>query len=186
MNSQLLKYYKNYLDKDKNDKSQYKAKTFLKSNEYITLFLECLLSCNNIEKFNTEIFGNSTETEIFKNMKWDIKSYRFNNSNINSNELPNDYSYLSNFYNDNNNFCFDSNLNLIDKNINEIYPNNYYKITESYKNQDEIKNKIGISRINTKYELMNTKSTYTNISEFSIAPNNIKQNIYESQIILNK
>ena len=207
MNSQLLKYYKDYLYKCQNnifsknfnirnsflkDKNKFNVnKINLESSECITLFLECLLSCNNIEKYNTEIFGNSIETEIFKNMKWDIKSFRFNN-NINKKEIEysNDYSYLNemNNNNDNNKFQFDHNFNLVDKNINDIYPNNYYKITESYKNDNERENKPIITRFNSKYYLrqMKKKKSNPNVSEFSISPNIsncIKNNISESHII---
>ena len=110
MNSQLLKYYKDYLFKCQNnifnqdfnprhalrvDLNQYNLnKTIQESNECITLFLECLLCCNNVEKYNQEIFGNSVETNIFKNMKWDIKSYRFNN-NFNNKEQDNDFSCMA-------------------------------------------------------------------------------------------
>ena len=50
-------------------------------------------------------------------------------------------------------------MNLNDKNINDIYPNNYYKISESYKNEDKIKNKIGLTRFNSKYEKRSKKSS---------------------------
>ena len=185
MNSQLLKYYKNFLNKGKYETKKNINKAYLASNECVTVFLECLLSCNNIEKFNTEIFGNSVETTIFKKMKWDIKSYRFNSHNSNNNnfELANDYAYFNNFNNDNNNFFFDNDMNLIDKNINDIYPNNYYKITESYKNEDEIKNKIGFTRFNSKSEKPSKKSSLPKVTEFSILPNIIIKNICESHII---
>ncbi len=147
MNSQLLKYYKDYLHKCQNntlnpdfnirqeirvEKNQINNKINQESNECITLFLECLLSCNNIEKYNTELFGNSIETAIFKNMKWDLKSYRFNN-NIDSKNKDFKDDYFKGTSNDNLNYNYDYNLNLIDRNINDIYPNNYYKITESLK-----------------------------------------------------
>lgn len=64
MNSQLLKYYKDYLFKCQNnifnqdfnphhalrvDLNQYNLnKTIQESNECITLFFECLLCCNNV------------------------------------------------------------------------------------------------------------------------------------------
>ena len=148
MNSQLLKYYKDYLHKCQNntlnpdfnirqeirvEKNQINNKINQESNECITLFLECLLSCNNIEKYNTELYGNSIETAIFKNMKWDLKSYRFNN-NIDSKNKDFKDDYFKGTSNDNLNYNYDYNLNLIDRNINDIYPNNYYKITESLNN----------------------------------------------------
>ena len=100
MNSQLLKYYKEYLYKSQNNifTQDFNPRHALRvdrninkrnkeSYECITLFLECLLSCNNKEKYNSEIFGNSVETQIFRNMKWDIKSYRFNNINNNEQDI---------------------------------------------------------------------------------------------------
>ena len=73
MNSQLQNYYKDYILKCQKNKTtnqnniprytikDEKTKNNInklnqESNECITLFLECLLSCNNVEKFNTEIF----------------------------------------------------------------------------------------------------------------------------------
>lgn len=53
------------LNKDKKNKESY---------ECTTLFLECLLICNNLEKYNIEIFGNHIETSIFKNFRWGIKA----------------------------------------------------------------------------------------------------------------
>ena len=205
MNSQLLKYYKNYLYKCQNNSSdqdfnprhalrvdlnKYSInKNIHESNECITMFLECLLSCNNLEKYNTEIFGNSLDTSIFKNMNWDIKSYRFN---INNKEQ--DINYLNNYSNlkqinyDNNNKYIYDNKNIIDRNINDIYPNNYYKITESINNEINKKNKPIISRFNSKFYLNQIKKKNidsTNVSEFSVSnsSNIIQDDISQSHII---
>ena len=204
MNTQLLKYYKTFLFKKQNyNLTRKKLKTYKinqESNECITLFLECLLSCNNIEKYNNEIFGNIVETEIFQNMKWDIKSYRFNNSGNKNFDYNNDCQYLNEKNNsDINNFYYDDNMNLIDSNINDIYPNNYYKITETYKNEDEDEYEDR-SRFNSQYSKVNKNNPNNNqnVSEFSISPtptnvnpnqnennlnNFIKKNISESHII---
>ena len=201
MNYQLLKFYKDYLEKCQNLTIQdFNPRQALKiergqsnidkinqeSNECITLFLECLLSCNNIEKYNTDIFGNSVETAIFKNMKWDMKSYRFNNENNKDQEI--NYATKNLFSNKNTNGSnknsLDNNKNIIDNNINDIYPNNYYKITESFNNEIELPSKPIITRFNSKYylEQMKKKNTNTN-SEFSISPNFIKIDISQTQII---
>jgi magnesium-transporting ATPase (P-type) len=201
MNTQLLKFYKSFLFKKQNDNlTRKKLKTYKmnqESNECITLFLECLLSCNNIEKYNNEIFGNIVETEIFQNMKWDIKSYRFNNTGNKNFDYNNDCQYLNEKNNnDINNFYYDDNMNLIDSNINDIYPNNYYKITETYKNEDEDEYEDR-SRFNSQYSKVNKKNPNSNqnVSEFSFSPevnpnqntnnlnNFIKKNISESHII---
>ena len=199
MNSQLLKFYKNYLNQNKlynQDLNLRHAlrvehhkltidKVYKESCEYTTIFLECLLSCHNIEKYNTEIFGNSIEIDIFQNMRWDIKSFRFNN-NLNEKEInnSNDYSNLNKEGIENKKFYYDNKLNLIDKNINDIYPNNYYKITESINNEIEMYRKPVITRLNSKYyfEQMKKKNENNNVSEFSITPNYIKKNILESHI----
>jgi magnesium-transporting ATPase (P-type) len=209
MNSQLLKYYKGYLEKRRNDPFNHDTnlrhalrvernqlfmdKMSKESCECTTIFLECLLSCNNIEKYNTEIFGNSIEIDIFKNMNWDIKSYRFNNNNISDksdgSSYSNSFSYLSQSIGENKKYYYDEKFNLIDKNINDIYPNNYYKITESIKNESQIQLKPVITRLNTKFYLEQMKkkgSINSNISEFSVTPNSsnfIKKNISESHIV---
>ena len=139
LNLQLVKYYKEYINKNnneysnlafkrdsKNDNSKFNSeKMTQKCCEYSTLFLESLLSCNNLEKYGMEIFGNCIDSEIFKLMKWDIKA------DINYNNLINsdiDYPYhktdnISNY----------SKISYYDKTRNDIFPNNYYKITESLK-----------------------------------------------------
>ena len=199
MNSTLLKYYKEYLYKCQNnnlnpdfnprqalrvEKSNYK-KTNQEASECITLFLECLLSCNNIEKYNTEIFGNSIETSIFRNMKWDVKTYRFNNNIENNKEINDDYL---NEINESNKYNYDNDLNIIDRNINDIYPNNYYKITESLNKEKEITNKPIITRFNSKFylEQLKKRNSSSNISEFKLdsnITNFIKNDISQSHII---
>ena len=142
LNSQLVKYYKEYLDKlsemgDSNFKKIAKVeynkniaeKISHKCYEYSTLFLETLLSCNNLEKYGMEIFGNSIDYEIFKEMKWDIKA------DINSNNFFNsDVNYSYHKTEHSSNF---SKTSCYEKTINDIFPSNYYKITESVKNKNE-------------------------------------------------
>ena len=135
MNNQLLKYYKEYLKYSiykhsehnlrlalkKNETKFYK---FKKTSECIALFLECLLSCNNIDKFNNEIFGNIIESTIFNDMKWDIKIKDFidapNDNNVNNGILNNNNNNTNNFYNSR--FVFINNI------ICDIFPKQYYKI----------------------------------------------------------
>ena len=202
MNSQLLKYYKHYLkrndpfSKDFNlrqaltmntNKKFYHDKMGKEAYEYTTIFLECLLSCNNIEKYNTEIFGNSIETIIFQNLNWDMKSYRFNKNLDDKSKDINDSNNTSNLNqtnSENKKFEYDGKSNLIDNNINDIYPNNYYKITESMNNEDEYESKPLITRLNSNF--YQSKQNSNNTSEFSITQNNIniiKNNISKSHII---
>ena len=150
MNSQLLKYYKDYLFKNQNNLFNHDFnlrhalriehnqlnidKINKESCEFTTLFLECLLSCNNLEKYNIEIFGDLIETSIFKNMGWDIKQ---NNINYEENNI-NDCSLSSMNLSNSKNFY-----------INDIYPNNYYKITESKNNELFQPFRTNITRNNT-------------------------------------
>ena len=148
LNMQLVKYYKDYLNNNINEycNLSYKKDSKFDTNkcsiekaaqkccEYSTLFLESLLSCNNLEKYGMEIFGNSIDLEIFKSMKWDIKSDNNYINNINS-----DLDYQYNKFDTDSEY---SKLNFFEKSKNDIFPNNYYKITESIKkeNKNEIKN----------------------------------------------
>ena len=145
INLQLVKYYKDYLNtKNESSKVGYRNDTKFDNNkinidkinkkscEYSTLFLECLLSCNNLEKYGMEVFGNSIDSEIFRAMKWDIKSDINYNNTINSDNYP----YHKN--DDNSNY---SNNTSYEKARNDIFPNNYYKITESVKNENIKENK---------------------------------------------
>ena len=142
LNSQLVKYYKEYLDRisqmgsnnlKKNVKNDFNKNNPEKANhkcyEYSTLFLETLLSCNNLEKYGMEIFGNSVDTEIFKSMKWDIKADINSNSFINS-----DINYSYHKTDNSSNF---SKSSYNERTINDIFPSNYYKITESIKNKND-------------------------------------------------
>ena len=58
--------------------------------------MECLLSSNNLEKINNEIFGNILEIKMFDQMKWDIKSYDYSYIEEENNEIKdNDLSYFN-------------------------------------------------------------------------------------------
>ena len=89
------------------------------------LFLECMVSCNNLEKINNQIYGNSIEKEIISQLKWEMK--------INLDE--NQYHYKKNLFTEENK-----------ENIynNESYPS--FKTNNSMNDQNEknSKNKIKI------------------------------------------
>ena len=179
MNSQLLKYYKDYLFKTQNNilNQNFNLRHGLKVDlnqlntdkinkeayECTTLFLECLLSCNNLEKYNIEIFGNNIETSIFKNMGWDIKA-----NNINNDEnIGNDYSFIEE----------GNNKSYIRY---DIYPNNYYKITESTNAEAIPTYKPIITRFNSKFYLEQMKKSFKagNLEEskkFNYIKNDIAQ-----------
>ena len=177
MNLKLFEYYKDFLYQSQNtqefsprhalrqDKKKLNINKITKeSNEYISLFLECLLSCNNIEKYNTDICGNPIEKSIFLNFKWDIRSYKFDDYQIDQNNISNnDAPYSQQLNSDNENSFYYNNNNIINKNINDIYPNNYYKITESIKNKNnEISNKPILARLNSKYYFEQAKKDSNN------------------------
>ena len=144
LNTKLLDYYQNYLNynhyndtflntKAKNNRRNYNYSNNNinnKSEENITLFLECLLSCNNIDNYNFELFGNKLETELFEDMKWDIKQYE---ENINNNTLEikffKDLNYLELGNNNSNEKYY-----YVIKKITDIFPTNYYKLGESSNN----------------------------------------------------
>ena len=141
VNNQLLKYYKEYLAKSQhnsymsqnfNPRNELRIKNINKKNyysyEYTALFLECLLSCNNIEKIKDGLFGNIIEVNIFDDMKWDLKIYDNNNENEN---LYTKNSNNSNYMNNNKYYCDDTYL--VIKQKSDIFPKNYYSITESLK-----------------------------------------------------
>ena len=182
INSQLLKYYQNYLNKSKNaanpnfnlrqalrveHNQSYNEKINNEINEYSTLFLECLLSCNNLEKYNIEIYGNIVEETIFQNMGWDIKTNDINNNDNASN--INDYISLSQI---SQNYFYK----------NDIYPNNYYKITESINKETIQSHKPVLTRLNTKYYLELKKNGNNESLEESKSNNFIKADIIQSKI----
>ena len=103
--------------------------------EYTVLFLECLLSCNNLEKFGSEIFGNNIETTLFNDMKWDIKTVDFDDEKDNNNLRKSDTRLDRN----KNKGFYSSQFNIVQKRRNDIFPRNYYKITESFLNTEKEK-----------------------------------------------
>ena len=156
INLLLVKYYKDYLENNneylnisykkdsKNDNYKYNLELINKRNcQYSTLFLESLLSCNNLEKYGMEIFGNPIDSEIFRIMKWDIKA-DINYNNSNNSDV--DYSYHKT-----DNDSEYSQINSYEKVRNDIFPNNYYKITESRKNEFSNQKRNSINLINYSY-----------------------------------
>ena len=105
--------------------------------------MQCLLCCSNLLKINNEICGNLIEKEIIDIMKWDINTVEIINDNseeINYNNKDNSDIIIdkihrigSIFFNNTNNINsgysnYDS-MNI----ISEVFPKNYYKITEGLK-----------------------------------------------------
>ena len=195
LNIYLLKYYTDYIFKTKYQynkpdeiKRQRRGSLILKdykldetklNNEschYTTLFLECLLSCNNLEKINNEIFGNTIEAKIFNIFKWDMKTYDSNNyeqDNKNNDNNENNI-FFSELIRQKTKYDFDNDSNLIDKKISDIFPMNYYKITETVKM--ETKGQKNWRKLKTKY-FNNIKNKKKELDNDKLkAPNNISIN----------
>ena len=124
LNNSLFDFYNDYLNnsRNKNNKSEF----------YNILFLECLLCCNSIEKYDMDYFGNNIELEIFTDFKWDIKQIEEsnkNNNNDNFNEIKNIINSKINSYN----------YYIINK-IYDIFPQNYYQLSQA-SNKEKNKNK---------------------------------------------
>ena len=110
--------------------------------ELSALFLQCLICCTNLAKINNEICGNIIEKEIIDIIKWDINTVELSKEN---NDVTN-YSNLENkeniidkihkmgsiFFKDSNNISNNYKYNSLNI-INEVFPKNYYKITEGMK-----------------------------------------------------
>ena len=149
LNILLFDYYQNYLkNKQKNqtllkskNKNNKKESIYLdnniinnfnnKSEDQLTLFLECLLTCNNIENNNFELFGNKLEIQLFEDLKWNIKQY--DESNNNDDIKIKFFKNSSNFEIKNNNNMSKKNYYIINKII-DIFPDDYYKLTEASNN----------------------------------------------------
>ena len=195
LNIHLLKYYTDYIFKtkyqyNKTDEIKLKRRGSLilkdykidetklnkESCHYTTLFLECLLSCNNLEKINNEIFGNTIEVKIFNIFKWDMKTYDSNNyeeENKNNDFIRNN-SFFSELRREKTKYDFDNDSNLIDKKISDIFPMNYYKITETVKM--ETKGKQNWKKLKTKY-FNNLKSNKKKLNNDNLkVPNNMRIN----------
>lgn len=183
MSMQLLSYYQGYLNKIYNCKdsllnsyslkpqsNQLLNKLNMKSEEYCTLFIECLVTCNNIEKFNIEIFGNHIETAIFNEMKWDMKSY---DSNSKENGFVEDINNKDTFFIDNKNI-------LIQKKICDIFPKNYFKITEASSKETKVEQR---NKLNNACMMKQSKKLYIskNSNNFS-QKNQIEKDLSKSYI----
>ena len=195
LNIQLLKYYNDYIFKtkyqiNKTEKTKRESCGSLilkdyKINEskfnketyhFTVLLLECLLSCNNLEKINNEIFGNTIEVKIFNNFKWDMKTYDsnyYNEENKNNNSNGNN-TFFCELKREKTKYDFDNDSNLVDKKISDIFPMDYYKMTETLKMGTKSQNKW--RKLKTKYfNNFNLKKTELNNDNLK-APNNININ----------
>ena len=111
----------------------------LKNEELNAFFLESIICCSGLIKINNEICGEEMEKEILEKMNWDINSTEIkdeNNDNPFSNQKELNERLInligeirkkgSIFINN-----YDNNINYNSSNIiSEVFPKDYYKITE--------------------------------------------------------
>ena len=205
LNIQLLNYYKDYIFKTKyqyiksdNTKRENRGSLRMKNYElneakynkesfhYTTLFLECLLSCNNLEKINNEIFGNTIDVKIFNNFKWDMKTYDSNSYEEENKNNDNDDKifYFNEIKREKTKYDFDHDSNLIDKKISDIFPRNYYKITETVKM--ETKSQKNWRKLKTKYfnkfEFKKSELNNDNLKANNININPILEDLSQTNI----
>ena len=140
-----------------------------KNEELNALFLQCLVCCTNLEKINNEICGEMLDKEILEKMDWDINSIEIKNEIYNNiffdnkeqtenliniiEEIKKKGNIFINNY-DNKNINYNS-----FNNISEVFPKDYYKITEEKNiNYIEKRNKKLYNKIfNDKYNSKETK-----------------------------
>ena len=153
-----------------------------KSELPFVLFVECLLSCNSIEKYDMDFFGNDIEVNLFDDMKWSIKQ---NEENINSSNVKLKFDKGENL----NNSKLINQYYYITRKIIDIFPKNYYKLEESSnnntKNDNYFKERQRLSRINTIKTESSNSSFYTNQIQLDITNSNIqsyKLRIYKKYI----
>ena len=148
LNKILFDYYQNYLTQPqnlikqdiKNSKKKYKYSiNSINNNLFIddirknlptVIFIECMLCCNSIDKYDMDYFGNDIEIEMFNDMKWDIKEIEENNNN---NYVKIKFNKDVNNYPDSkiiSNIKFNSQYYYITRKIADIFPKNYYKLAE--------------------------------------------------------
>ena len=199
----LDKYYQDFYHKKQNNYNNYYSSNYShrhsiiqenlsfmekfknQPSDYSVLFLECLLSCNNLEKFGAKIFGNIIETTIFNDMKWDIKSYIFDDEkDLENNNLKN-YDSGMNQNKFKNNIC--KLFNITQKRRSDIFPKNYYKITESLlKAEKRIKIQENASTLESNYIEQTKKNDENDLleneSSSSYANNPILDDLSKSHI----
>ena len=156
LNIHLLNYYKNYLNNNSFNNMNCNIRHELSMNfnnnkvfEIMVLFIECLISCNDIDKFNTELFGNNIEIQFFNDMKWDLKYNNYTKTkDDNYKSLENDKSFSNKL---NYNKKSYDNEYLVYNIKNDIFPRVYYTIAESIRTDLKNLRLSGISYDSTFY-----------------------------------
>ena len=178
-------YYRNYLFQKKDefhcfrlnnqesmadyDETLYDKSIIKDNNKYelCSLFLQCIICCTNLAKINNEICGNIMEKELIKMMKWDINTVEIVseseckdtdscNLDIPENLIDKIHRIGSIFFNNANNISNNYNYNSLNV-ISEVFPRNYYKITEGTKLLKRKNTKINIIKdANKKIKKLNS------------------------------
>jgi magnesium-transporting ATPase (P-type) len=144
----LINYYSTY-QQDEQDFNNNITRDDKRINEIpkkmATLFLECMICCNNLEKINNKLVGNFLEKEILSQIKWQLKIISDDNdkksneqdNKKNSNNMTKNKSVQSNKTDNFSVYCKNGNNMKYKVKISEqkldIYPNDYYKIGERKK-----------------------------------------------------
>ena len=178
-------YYRNYLFQKKDEFHTFRLnnqesmadydetlhdKSIIKDNnkyELCSLFLHCIICCTNLAKINNEICGNIMEKELIKMMKWDINTVEIVSegeckdedcSNLDNPEniIDKIHRIGSIFFNNANNISNNYNYNSLNV-ISEVFPRNYYKITEGTKLLKRKNTKINVIKdANKKIKKLNS------------------------------
>ena len=135
-----MKYYRKIaINIDNNDGNDYlkNVNNEAKNEELNALFLQCLVCCTSLEKINNEICGEILDKEILKKMDWDINSIEMRNYDESLYDNKEQAEILMNIIEEikkkGNIFInnYDHNINYNSNNtISEIFPKDYYKVTE--------------------------------------------------------
>ena len=206
LTSLLINYYSNYNQEEEqffnNDNVSY-SNIYDKEKrvndipkKMAVLFLECMISCNNLEKINNQIYGNSIEKEIISQLKWEMKINLDENQNQYKKHLYTEEN-KENMYNNESYPSFKTNnciyeqsekhsknkTKILEQKL-DLYPKNYYKITEGKKNGN-IKNSNNYfdNNMNSSKDLMITShnSKLNDLSDYSEKEN--KKYYQRNQII---
>lgn len=121
----------------------------------IFYFVECLFTCNNLDKINNIYYGDSLDKKIYEENNWVLKPKKiFGNISYERKNIDSNAFIFNHISDDNNINNIDSNPNkdyiskksdrrrnnLINKSESieyEIYPKYFHKITENLKMNDE-------------------------------------------------
>ena len=176
LTSILINYYSNYFQENNkiSNSNIYDREKRINDipKKMAVLFLECLVCCNDLQKINNQIYGNSIEKEIFFQLNWEMKINSENKDKLNKKHLffyekkdiilNNNESIESdkttNNIDDKNEIYSKYKVKILEEKL-EIYPNNYYKISEG--------KKFFKSSTNIYYDNTNSSKDFTKTSNNS-------------------